>query len=177
MIRACLILLAVATCACREKDRRSDLQKGIDAEIERLAATDPGLKRSCLKEMRSGDMGAADHIQNPQCYEMTPPRKWSGYWNNGWDWSVFCPDQIDNCAFGTDPGSITLLYPPNDAKKLELKDGIYRITFIGRRTRLPGQFGANGAYDHFMTVDRLIFAEVRRLAIEDNAIQGPGAYG
>jgi hypothetical protein len=35
-------------------------------------------------------------------------------------------------------------------------DGVYRIEFVGRRTKVAGNFGHQASYDYLMVVDRLI---------------------
>ena len=43
-----------------------------------------------------------------------------------------------------------------DAYPREIRDGLYRIEFIGRRTKVPGYFGHLNTYEHMVIVDRLI---------------------
>lgn len=40
-----------------------------------------------------------------------------------------------------------------------LPDGIHHIEFVGRRTKVPGNFGHTASYEHLMIVDQIISLE------------------
>lgn len=87
---------------------------------------------------------------------MLPDQRWSGLWNSGWEWTSFCPDPAKKCDATSDRGGIWLDFARDAYRGPELPDGVYRIEFIGRRTKLPGYFGHLGQYDHLMAAGRVI---------------------
>ena len=133
------------------------LARAMDAEIEEIRAGNPGIKESCLKKLRTDKMGAFDYVDNPDCFDMTPPRRWSGMWDFGWEWSDFCEDPAKVCGLGPghDRGQVWTDVAPG-AQMPRLPDGMYHVEFIGRRTRAPGHFGHLNQYDYLMIVDRII---------------------
>lgn len=54
---------------------------------------------------------------------------------------------------------IWLEFADNVALDDDLPDGIHRIEFVGRRTKVPGNFGHTASYNHLMIVDQIISLE------------------
>lgn len=100
------------------------------------------------------------------CYDMLPARRWSGLWETGWEWTNFCPDPAQDCNWMSKRG-IWLEFATGALDGPRPPEGIYRIEFVGRRTRVPGNFGHTSAYEHLMIVDRLI--SMQRISAEENA--------
>lgn len=133
------------------------LARALDADIEEIRAGNPGIKEVCLKKLRTGQMGAFEWINNPECFEMLPARSWTGLWNTGWEWTNFCPEPAKKCPISSEHGDIWIEFAEGAYRGLpEQPDGVYRINFIGRRTNTSGYFGHLGQYDHLMVVDRVI---------------------
>ena len=51
---------------------------------------------------------------------------------------------------------ISLTFAKDALDERDLPDGTYRIEFVGRRTKKPGSFGHQSAYEHLMIADRVI---------------------
>lgn len=126
-----------------------------DADYQAFKTSNPGMTNQCLDAYRYGGFNAW-RPNDPDCYEMTPPQHWSGLWEIGWEWTNFCPDPAEECEWMSERG--TWLTFAKDAYRgsKPLDDGVYRIDFVGRRTKVAGNFGHQASYDHLMIVDRVI---------------------
>ena len=112
------------------------------------------MTQQCLDAVRYGGFRAWQP-NDPNCFEMTAPQRWSGLWEKGWEWTNFCPDPATKCDWMSKRG--TWLTLAKDAYRgPKLQDGTYRIEFIGRRTKKAGNFGHQASYDHLMVVDRMM---------------------
>jgi len=156
------ILLLLASCdqpkpAVSKQDVA--LAKTMDADIAEIRTSHPGIKGACLKRIRAGELGAFEWIDNPDCFDMLPQQRWSGLWNSGWEWTSFCPEPAKECPIASEQGDVWLTFGNNAYRGPELADGLYRIEFVGRRTKVPGYFGHLDQYDHLMVVDRVIWIE------------------
>jgi len=89
------------------------------------------------------------------CFAMEEPRRWEGLWASGWEWSEFCPAPARGCPVGGDR-DIWLEFPEEAFKGRYSEEGVYRVEFVGRRTKYPGYFGHLGQYSYSMVVDRVI---------------------
>ena len=131
------------------------------AQIQQIAAEQPGMTQACLDELRWGGVNAW-RPDDPDCYQMMPAQRWSGLWDHGWEWSNFCPSPTrqqchwDESSLEEAPRGTWLTFAKSAHLLHQLPDGIPRIEFIGRRTELPGYFGNLGDYEHLMFVDRVI---------------------
>jgi hypothetical protein len=125
-----------------------------DAEFKALKASNPGMTQKCLDANRFGGV-LAWRPDDPACFDMLPDQRWTGLWEKGWEWTNFCPDPAADCDWMAKRG-IWLTFAKDAYRGPKLANGIYRIEFIGRRTRQAGNFGHTNAYDHLMVVDRLI---------------------
>lgn len=126
-----------------------------DAEMVQLRAQYPGMTKGCFEQMRR--TGFPPSTDDPEeCFRMTPAKRWTGLWNAGWEWSNFCPAPAEHCPIAADHGDIWLEFKPGAHEGPELRDGLYAIEFIGRRTAQSGSFGHLNQYDHLMAVDRVI---------------------
>src|SRR6185503_5767125 len=67
-----------------------------DEDVARFKASFPGITQRCLDDYRYG-ASWGDLIDKPECFEMLPPQRWSGLWNSGWEWSIFCPEPAQAC--------------------------------------------------------------------------------
>jgi hypothetical protein len=127
-----------------------------DADFKAFRASNPGLTQRCLHDYRyRGVEVAMEEADDPACYHMLLDQHWSGLWEIGWEWTNFCPDPAKQCDWEANRG-IWLTFAKGAYRGQRPPDGVYRIDFIGRRTKAPGNFGHLGAYDHMMVVDRLI---------------------
>ncbi|MCL6679919.1 hypothetical protein LZ519_11425 [Sphingomonas sp. RG327] len=132
-----------------------------DAEMQKIRAANPGMKERCLNDLRFGGVAAWDP-DDPNCFEMLPAQRWSGLWDHGWEWSNFCPMPTrQQCHWNEGslqeaPRGTWLTFSANAHLLRDLPDGVHRIEFIGRRTKVPGNFGHENDYEHLMVVDRII---------------------
>jgi hypothetical protein len=126
-----------------------------DEEFAQIKASHPGMTRKCLDAIRYGGVEAWEP-EKPECFDLTQAQRWSGLWESGWEWTNFCPDPAKKCDWMEKRG--TWLTFADDAVGLpdKLEDGTYQIEFIGRRTKVPGNFGHTASYDHLMIVDRVL---------------------
>lgn len=132
-------------------------------ELEKLIAVNPGLIKECREDLqRYGSRAIL--FGYDECFEKMPARRWSGLWERGWEWTSFCRETAKECPIRADHGDIWLEGAEAAYKGPELVDGLYRIEFVGRRTKYPGYFGHLNQYDHLMVVDRMI--SVRLLKAE-----------
>ena len=145
-----ILVMAMLLFACeRRKPAISD------AEFNAVKATYPGISEQCLDTVRYKGFSAWND-EDPNCFEMTEPRRWSGMYVTGFEWGNFCPDPATDCPIFGEPGVSWLTLSPN-ANAPDLREsGLYRIEFIGRRTKVPGHFGHLNQYEHLMVVDRLL---------------------
>lgn len=156
MNRILIIVLIGCLLSCHAQPTKTKQEKALDSEIEKIRVGNPGLKEVCLEKLRSGQIGVTQWMDNPDCFDMLPPQRWTGLWNTGWEWTNFCPAPANNCPSSSEKGDIWLAIARDAYQGPELADGVYRIDFIGRRTRVPGYFGHLNQYDHLMVLDRLI---------------------
>lgn len=131
-----------------------------DPRAAEVLTAHPGLTTECAAKVGTNalDVASAD-VEN--CFVHTPPQRWVGLLNLGWEWSNFCPEPAKSCGFGGGRGSIWTEFGEGSYTGPELKDGVYAIEFVGRRTVHPGHFGHMSQYEYQMTVDRVI--SVRKL--------------
>jgi hypothetical protein len=146
----CVCLFAVALNGCNHREAAVS-----DADYQAFKASYPGMTQQCLDAYRYGGADAW-RPDDPDCFEMTRAQRWSGLWESGWEWSNFCPDPAKDCNWMAKRGTwLIFAKGAQDGPKL-LEHGIYRIEFVGRRTKLAGNFGHQAAYNHLIVVDRLI---------------------
>ena len=125
-----------------------------DAEFIGFRESNPGMVQACLDEVRYG--GFIEWRPNdPDCYEMLPAQRWSGLWEHGWEWTNFCPEPAQTCDWMAKRGT-WLTLADNVELGADIPDGVHRIEFVGRRTKVPGNFGHTASYEHLMVVDRII---------------------
>ena len=125
-----------------------------DAYLQQLQAQHPGMTDACVQKIRSGEIGLTGWIDNPDCFEMLPDQRWSGRWDTGWEWTIFCPDSAKNC--GAANGGTWMTGGKGVHLPRDFAWGVYHVEFIGRRTKVPGYFGHLDQYAHMMVVDRFI---------------------
>lgn len=133
-------------------DRREPAISG--AEYAAFQESHPGMLQSCLDEVRFGGF-LEWRPDDPACYEMLPTQKWSGLWEHGWEWTNFCSDPARKCNWMEERGT-WLIFSDDVKLPPDMPDGIHRIEFIGRRTKVPGNFGHTASYEHLMIVDHII---------------------
>jgi hypothetical protein len=125
-----------------------------DADFQEFKASYPGMTKRCLDETRYGGMSAW-RPDDSDCFAMLPAHRWSGLWEKGWEWTNFCPDPAKECDWMAKRGT-WLTFAKGARSETVLPDGTYRIEFVGRRSKVPGNFGHQASYDHLMVVDRVI---------------------
>ncbi|MGB3471558.1 MAG: hypothetical protein WBA51_12110 [Erythrobacter sp.] len=128
-----------------------------DDQFLGLRESHPGMTQACLNEIRYGgvDQWRPD---DPDCFEMLPAQRWIGLWEHGWEWTNFCPVPETTCE-GISGDGTWLTFSSKASPDANIPDGVHRITFIGRRTKIPGSFGHEGSYKHLMVVDQIIAIE------------------
>jgi hypothetical protein len=147
----CLIALTLSSCNYRKPAVS-------DADFQDFKAANPGMTKQCLDANRYGGFNAW-RPDDPDCFEMTPAQQWSGLWETGWEWSNFCPDPAHECDWMSKRGTWLIFAKDAWRAPRKIDEGVYRISFVGRRTRVPGNFGHMASYQHLMVVDRLISIE------------------
>jgi hypothetical protein len=155
MKRFIVLVLTGCILSCHGPRAKTAEEKALDAKMEETRQGNPGLKQECLDKERSGQIGAMAWVNNPDCFEMMPDQRWSGLLEIGWEWSDFCPDPAKKCDWMSERG-IWMTFAKGAYQGPELPDGTYRIEFVGRRTKVPGNFGHQGGYEHLMVADRVI---------------------
>jgi hypothetical protein len=130
-----------------------------EAYLQQLQGSHPGMTDACVQKIRTGEVGLTGWIDNPACFQMLPDQRWSGLWDAGWEWTNFCPDPAKQCGSSSEHGDIWLTFAKGADRGPDLADGVYRIVFVGRRTKVSGYFGHLDQYDHLMVVDRVISLE------------------
>lgn len=93
------------------------------------------------------------------CVQLTEPRRWSGIWSTGFEHSQFCPAPAEVCRFRPGEERIWLEFAGGPLPSGSLSGNLFRLEFVGRRTKTPGMHGHLGASDHKIMVDRLIRIE------------------
>ena len=155
MTRIILVMAMILIASCSGERRETRQPKVSDAQMRDFRAARPELSQRCLDEVRYGGFEAWEP-DDPDCYEMTSTQRWSGLWARGFEWSNFCPDPAKTCPIYGEPGVSSLRFADGVLPAGERPDGLYRIEFVGRRTKVPGHFGHLDQYDHLMIVDKLI---------------------
>lgn len=155
MKRVLILALMAVVANCRDH-RAVNQDSRLEAEIGEIRASHPGIKEACLDGIRAGKFGAFEWMDNADCFEMLRPQRWSGLWNSGWEWTNFCPEPAKDCPISSERGDIWLTFAKGAFHGPEVSDGVYRIDFVGRRTKVPGYFGHQAQYDHLMVVDRMV---------------------
>ena len=128
-----------------------------DADFEAFRASNPGMTKRCLDDYRYGGIVALPD-RTSDCYEMLPDQRWSGLWDSGWEWSIFCPSPAKTCSTSESNGGIALEFAKNNpAPSAALSNGtLFRVEFIGRRTKMAGHYDHLGQYKHVVVVNRMI---------------------
>jgi hypothetical protein len=137
----------------------AELARAMGAELKQIRLENPGMREVCIRAVQANKLGALELLDNPDCFDMLSPQRWSGLWDTGWEWTNFCPDPAKQCGSSSEHGDVWLTFAKDSYHGPHLADGVYRIEFIGRRTRVPGHFGHLNQYDHLMVVDRIISIE------------------
>lgn len=149
MIRFLVIVAAILLVGCH-RDRSSNADAALAGEyLAQLQGSHPGMTDACVRRIRSGEIALTGWIDNPDCFDMLPDQRWSGKWDSGWEWSIFCPDGTTKCEANRGIWLTSKVDFPKD-----LAWGTYHVQFIGRRTRVPGYFGHLDQYAHLMIVDK-----------------------
>ena len=151
----CLCFLALTLSSCNHRKPAIS-----DADYQAFKASYPGMTKQCLDAYRYGGLSAW-RPDDPDCFQLTPAQRWSGLWETGWEWSDFCPDPAKECDWMAKRGTWLIFAKGAYREPRPPDEGVYRIDFVGRRTRLAGNFGHEAAYDYLMVVDRVI--EVQKI--------------
>ena len=115
----------------------------------------PGITEQCLDTLRYGGVNAMP-TRADQCFEMTPEKRWKGFWRNEFEGSRFCASPAKSCSFET-PGERVWLSDPDSVVPVKHSDeALYEIEFLGRRTLKAGAHGHLGGSDHDMVVHKVI---------------------
>jgi len=134
-----------------------------EADYQDIVAGRPGLTDECKRELReTGTFSPFDG----RCYQTLPPRRWTGIWNAGWEWSNFCAAPARQCGVSARNGEMALQFADGAYPKGDDLDGTFEIAFIGRQTKHADGYGHLGQYQHMIMVDRLL--AIRRLETSTN---------
>ena len=148
-----LFLLGPLKCSSPSDEVVNDRPKFSDAEMQKIAAENPGMKAACLEKLKkSGSLGIFNDLA---CFEMMPARRWKGLLHWSLSGTNFCPAPAADCPSNANRGDIWL-HGSIAPEGQELAWGVYQVEFIGRRTKVPGHLGPWLQYDHLMIVDRMI---------------------
>jgi len=148
LLWVCLLELPLSAC-----NQRTPVVS--EANYQAFKASNPGMTKQCLDAYRYGGSNAW-RPDDPSCFEMTPSQPWSGLWQNGWEWTNFCPDPAKYCDWMSKRGIWLTFAKAAHRGPKPLDRGLYRIEFVGRRTKVAGNFGHLGSYNHLMVVERVL---------------------
>lgn len=132
-----------------------------DEDIALVKEIYPTMNDACVERARYEGTSAIN-VSVDICFPMQSARRWTGLWVNEFEGSRFCPSPANACdqpeygegiwlsfSQGKRPGSA---HPYGD-------DTIYKVQFLGRRTKEPDSFGHTGYFAHEIVVDELISME------------------
>lgn len=139
-----------------------DLRKPVlsEGQIQKIRQNLPGITDTCVQTLRYGGLESMPDATD-QCFEMMPQKRWQGLWARGFELSRFCPSPASACSYDT-PGSQIWLTQratipiskdiPGDTYSIRL----FKIEFLGRRTRERGAYGHMGGSRHEIIVDKIL---------------------
>lgn len=88
---------------------------------------------------------------------MTPPRRWIGLWRDDFEEQRFCPAPSQECSYATRGDHIWISFKPGTRlRQGSATSRTFLISFVGRRTLLPGHHGHMGMSAHEIVVDKLL---------------------
>lgn len=150
-MRRLLATLLLALSAC---DHRT--QKVSDQSIRDLREQFPGITARCIETIKFGGLEAMPTGVD-RCFDMQPPRRWTGLWNDEFEGSRFCPAPAKACSFSSPGDRVWLTYSEDAGPPSAQSSGdLYAIEFVGRRTLRRGRYGHMGGSQHEVLVDRVI---------------------
>lgn len=129
----------------------------IDQQIARTGIGVPGRPSPCTKETPSGAYKLVVRAPTDKCVRMEQPTRWKGLWRAAFEGSQFCPEPATSCGKKVEGDRIWLTRGP---RKGGYESELYRIEFVGRKTKYKGSYGHFGMYDQEIIVDRVISKEL-----------------
>lgn len=136
----------------------------VDREIARSGRGTRERPFACSYLRTYDGVEVIEGVETDKCFQMEPPKRWKGLWNNEFEGSQFCEAPATTCRYTTE-GHVWLSADKSVLPGIEVgRGGLYAIEFIGRRTKYPGMYGHMGGSRHELIVDRI-------LAIKE--IEGP----
>lgn len=129
----------------------------VDAEtLQQIKSEFPGMTPACLKRIKYGGIAAMpSEVQN--CFRMTTAQRWSGLWRDDFEGQLFCPAPSHECSYAAEGDRIWISFAPGTRPRRGDGTGrTFLISFIGRRTLLPGAHGHLGLSSHEIVVDKLL---------------------
>lgn len=116
----------------------------------------PGITSDCLEKVRYGGIEAfPDRVD--KCFAMLPSQRWRGLWRDNFEAQRFCPSPARLCSRRTGGDEIWLTFARTKRATAGVPSGrLYKVNFIGRRTRVRGHHGHLGMFQHEVLVDKLL---------------------
>ena len=107
----------------------------------------------CLDLMRYEDVGAIPN-EVDRCFEMEPQRRFDGMWRHQLEAMVFCEGAETTCPYTDSNTWVT--FASGDYPKGLSYPGMFRVSFLGRKTEKAGHYGHMGMSEHEIIIDRLL---------------------
>lgn len=151
MSTATVLLASLLLAGCSRPQPIADA-----ALLQELRSAYPGMTAACLKRIKYGGIEAMpSEVQD--CFRMTPPKRWNGLWRDNFEGQLFCPEPAQACSYATKGNQIWISFNPRIRPRQGNATGrTFFISFVGRRTLLPGDHGHLGMAAHEIVVDKLI---------------------
>lgn len=130
----------------------------VDQQIVTTGRAVGGRQEPCYRDASVSAGNERRRIPWQQCVKMLPPQLWQGLWRNDFEGSQFCPLAVSDCHIFSMKEKIALEPGPMPG----LEGALYRVEFIGRKTKYRGPYGHFGTQDHLMVVDRVIAIKMVR---------------
>ncbi|NMW32313.1 hypothetical protein HKD42_09600 [Altererythrobacter sp. RZ02] len=121
----------------------------------------PTINDACVERARY-EGASAINVSVDICFPMQSARPWTGLWVNEFEGSRFCPSPRSDCDQPEFGEGIWLSFAEGERPEAAHPYGdgtIYKVQFLGRRTKEPDSFGHYGYFAHEIVVDELISME------------------
>jgi hypothetical protein len=129
--------------------------------VGQIRSAYPGMTEACLKRIEFGGVEAMPR-EVQDCFRMTPPRRWNGLWRDDFEGQRFCSAPARQCSDAVRGDQIWISFKPGTSPTQGSATGrTFLISFVGRRTLLPGHHGHMGMSAHEIVVDKLLLISPR----------------
>jgi hypothetical protein len=130
----------------------------VDQKIAKTGKCVAGRPFPCSVEKTERGVKVIESLPTDRCVRMLPAQHWKGIWINAFEGSQFCPAPAKTCPAASREDVIWL----TPERLHGLRDGMYAVEFVGRRTEYKGQYGHLGMSDHEIIVDEPISVRTLR---------------